>query len=1015
MTTTPTETTAALDDLLNDLMQPPRIPRATYRLQFNADFTFADAQALVDYLDALGISHIYTSPLFKPRTGSTHGYDIVDYNEFNPVLGSEAASAADAFNALSAALRERDMGLILDIVPNHMGVNTENAWWMDVLKHGPASEYAHYFDIDWQPRNRALDNKVLLPILGDHFGRILEAGELQVVYWHGDFYVHYYEHQLPLSPDSYGLILRMVRRYLLEHNQHEPWVEMSLSSVIHSLDYMPHFARLDDESLTVRRREQTIVRWRLLELFDKSAAFRDAQAAAIAELNGHPDDPSSYDPLDDILQAQPYRLSYWRVATDEINYRRFFDINDMAAVRIEAPDVFADTHRLALRLIAEGRVNGLRVDHPDGLWNPEGYFWELQEAYLSACIAHELGAEAARLAPVRDRLHTLRQTQPERAEWPLYVLVEKILSSTEPLPYDWAVHGTTGYDFMYAVNNLFVDMQHEDSINTLYTDFIATPLAFAELIDYTKKQVMSQSLTSEIESRAAELDRLVERHRRYQGFTRNSIAYGLSEIIAALPIYRTYISGPTNVDERDQTYIEAAVEVAKTRNPMTPNSVFDFLRDVLLFRNWQDFDEDTRADLREFVMKFQQITGPVMAKSVEDTAFYIYNRMTSLNEVGGHPERFGASVQDFHEHNQHKAFPYAMLSTSTHDTKRSEDVRMRISVLSEVPDQWALMLTQWATINEALKTIVNGQPAPTANDEYLLYQTLIGSYPSVALDETEMQTYIERIEAYMLKAINEAKQNSNWVNPNEAYAQAVRDFVRSVLTNPAFRDAFEPFQRWVAYFGRFNSLSQTLLKLTARGIPDIYQGNELWDFSMVDPDNRRPVDFVRRHAILTDIQQNERGSRQDFASALLVDAENGAIKLYTTYRTLSYRRQHEALFREGDYIPLAVHGERSEHVCAFIRQYTWVDEGAAPEAAQTQAALIMVPRLPVGLVDAESKPPLGPDVWRDTRVLLPDSLPDKLRNIFTHETPQVKAHDAARVLYVGDVLTLYPLALLTAQ
>ncbi len=961
----------SLREILDDLSKSPRIPRATYRVQLGEQVPFAAAQELIPYLDALGVSDFYASPLFKPRTGSTHGYDTVDYNQFNPVLGTE-----EDFDAFAAALAEYDMGLLLDIVPNHMGVNTENVWWTDVLKQGPSSDYARYFDINWQPPNRAMDDKVLLPILGDQYGRILEAGELELVYWHGDFYMHYYEHQFPITPKSYGRILAQVEELLAEEMEEEDdaWLPLELASIVHSLTFLPAYNQTDPESIEVRRREELIIRRRLLNLFEKSERFRKTLDAALAIINGTPDDPESFDTLDELLSEQPYRLAYWRVATDEINYRRFFDINDMAAIRVENAQVFADMHRLAMRLMAEGKVSGLRIDHPDGLWDPEGYFWRLQAAYMEAASAYRLEASstdgALNLADeVAVRLYALREDADQEANWPFYVLVEKILSESEPMPPSWACHGTTGYDFMYAVNNLFVYSAHEPEFDDLYAAFTDETTPFHELIDRTKKLVMTQSLTSEIDARSAELALIVDQNRRYRDFTQNSLAFGLSEFIAALDVYRTYIVGPDDVSERDRAYIEQAINQAMHRNPLVPSSVFEFLRDTLLMQNFDEFDPEFRPDLREFVMKFQQITGPVMAKSVEDTAFYIYNRLVSLNEVGGHPNRFGLAVDEFHAYNRNKPYPNTMLSSSTHDTKRSEDVRARINVLSELPDEWRTALDQWQSLAIGAKTDVGGELAPSRNDEYLLYQTMLGAYdPRVDDDES----FIARIVGYMHKAINEAKVHSNWVNPNDAYAQAVTDFVTAIWQDADFRTAFDAFHTRVAYFGRFNSLAQQLLKLTSPGVPDIYQGTELWDFSLVDPDNRRPVDFVQRFALLRQLEEEDRADRSALAQRLLDEADSGAIKLYLTYRLLQYRRDHETLFRAGEYLPVAVAGPLADHVCAFARRY------------EKSAVLVVIPLFTALLSDGAMQPPVG-ELWRNTTLVLPAGIKGKAENLLTGE------------------------------
>ena len=983
-----TDQTITLEMQIDEAVKPPRIPRATYRLQFSPHFSFADAEALVDYLNDLGISELYSSPLFKPRSNSAHGYDIVDYNQFNERIGG-----AEGFEALVDTLKQYNIGLLLDVVPNHMGVNTENAWWMDVLKHGPSSPYAPYFDIDWRPVNRALDDKVLLPILGDHFGRVLEAGQLELVYWHGDFYVHYYEHQFPITPEAYDVILQAVYDELVQE-PHEEWVEMELASVITALEHMPAYNTKDEDQLTVRRREQVILRWRLLGLFDKSEEFRNALDKAMKTFNGDPDEPASYDALDALLYRQPYRLSYWRVASDEINYRRFFDINDMAAIRIEEPHVFSDTHRLTLRLLAEGKVSGLRIDHPDGLWNPQTYFMQLQQEYAIARLRNNLEDADNYRGRVEERLATLAALQVQPAPWPLYVLVEKILTETEPLPPTWAVYGTTGYDFMNVANQLFVDSSNQVDFDTLYADFTEQIISFYDLTDATKKLVMNQSLTSEIDARSAQLARIVEKNRLYRGFTRNSLAFAMSKIIAGLPIYRTYITGPGTISERDRFYIEQAVQLAKERNPLMPGSLFEFLGETLLLDNLQDFDEEQRADLREFVMKFQQITGPVMAKSVEDTAFYVYNRLVSLNEVGGHPEHFGISVEDFHQHHVEKGLPYSMLSTSTHDTKRSEDIRARINVLSEMPTAWQQAIYHWSVINTSARTLIDEESAPARNDEYLLYQTLIGAFPN---EYDDLSDFKERIIGYMHKAINEAKQHSNWLNPNTDYAESITRFVNHTLDDETFMQAFMPFQRRVSFFGRFNSLSQVLLKLTVPGIPDIYQGNEMWNFSLVDPDNRRPVDFDKRRALLADLKARAEADAGALARELVDDAESGAIKMYLTYRALHFRRDNEELFQTGTYVPLIVTGEKAQHVCAFLRQ------------GEDTTALVIVPRLVVGLTKGEEIAPVGAEVWGDTALDIPDDL-TTFTNVYTGAElavtdGQVKLAEALATFPVGLFVT----------
>lgn len=981
-------TTQDITLLIENIMQDIRIPRATYRLQFNANFTLNDALELVDYLVDLGISDVYASPIFKPRRGSTHGYDIVDYSQFNDVIGG-----AEAFYRLTDTLNERGMGLLMDIVPNHMGVNTENAWWTDVLKNGPSSAYANYFDIDWRPRNRALDDKVMQPILGDHYGRVLEAGEFEIVYWHGDFYLHYYEHQFPITPETYVEILQLVYQEFLSSAAHNRDDEMELLSIITALNYLPPYSTQDPVAIMERRREQGIIRRRFLALFEGSAGLREAINRALETLNGDPQDPGSFDMLDRILRQQPYRLSFWRVAADEINYRRFFDINDMAAIRIEDEAVFNDTHQFALQLLAEGRVSGLRIDHPDGLWNPRAYFIQLQEAYVRKRVELALEDGQHEGGNIRERLNQIAALErPEHRAWPLYVIVEKILSETEPLPRSWAVYGTTGYDFLNLVNNLFVQSDHEDAFSALYSSFIDDAMDFASLTDYTKNLIMTEALTSEIDARSSELARIVEETRRYRGYTRNSLAFGLREITAALPIYRTYITGPGDVSERDSHYIEAAVQTAKARNPLTPSGLFDFLGETLLMRNITEFSEKQRPAVREFVLKFQQITGPVMAKSVEDTAFYIYNRLVSLNEVGGHPTQFGNAPQDFHDHNLSNEYRYTMLSSSTHDTKRSEDTRARINVLSEMPERWERHINRWSQINAVHKTDLDEVAAPSANDEYLLYQTLIGTYLGNNDD-----AYAQRIIQYMRKAVNEAKVHSNWINQNDAYHAATEAFIRAVLADDAFMTSFEPLQETVDYFSRYNSLAQTLLKYTAPGVPDLYWGTELWDYSLVDPDNRRPVDWIQRNDLLQDIKSREVADRAALASDLLENSATGAIKLYITYRTLNFRREKEPLFKDGDYIPLEVTGDHADHICAYLR------------ILEHDLVLVIVPRLVYTLMNAEPQAPIGEAAWGDTALTLPENVMfTALTNLFTGESI-ASQHSLA----VADLLATFPVGLFT--
>ncbi|MEI7770517.1 MAG: malto-oligosyltrehalose synthase [Chloroflexales bacterium] len=948
------------------------MPRATYRLQLNAGFTFADAARVIAYLDDLGVSTAYASPMLTPRAGSTHGYDITDHGTLNPDLGGE-----DGFERLSAALRSRAMGLILDVVPNHMGIgDLRNGWWSDVLENGPSSIYAGYFDIDWAPVSAPLRGKVLLPVLGDQYGEVLERGEIQLRYADGAFSVAYWEHRFPLSPHSYSDLLTHRLEQLIADLGADSQDVIELQSIITSVKYLPPRTEADPERIAERNREKEIVKRRLGQLYQTSQPLRQAIEITLAEYNGDPRDPHSFDLLDGLLEQQPYRLAFWRVATEEINYRRFFDINDLAAIRVELPGVFDATHRLIFRLLAEGRASGLRIDHPDGLWDPAGYFRQLQARAL---------ASVGR---------------------PIYIVVEKILSLGESLPEDWAVSGTTGYDFLNELNGIFVDQAARRTLDRLYADVAGPQPAYANLANSKKKEIMLVSLASEINALSHALDQLTEHNRRYRDFTLNSLTFAIREVIACLPIYRTYITGPDTITQRDVRYIEAAVREARRRNPRTAAAIFDFLCDTLTLRNLGSFAAEAREDVLRFVMKFQQISGPVMAKGVEDTSFYVYNRLVSLNEVGGHPEHFGDTLGGLHQRAAARAarWPQAMLASTTHDTKRSEDVRARINVISELPREWRQLVTRWGRLNAAKRAEGEAGPMPSRNDEYLLYQTLVGAWPEIAGPASVPAGFKERIAAYMEKATREAKVHTSWINPSPGYDAAVQGFVAEILNgrrSRAFIESIGAFSRKVAFFGRINSLAQTLIKLTAPGVPDIYQGSELWDLSLVDPDNRRPVDYGLRAQILAELREREgAGDLAGLAVELLEQAGDGRIKLYLTERALGLRRERPALFAEGGYTPLEAVGEKAEHVAAFSRRLSDAE------------AISVAPRLSLRLACGEQRPPLG-ELWGETWLPLPGvAAGTAYTNILTGEVLAAQERDNATGLAMRDALAIFPVALL---
>lgn len=962
-----------------------RQPSATYRLQLGGQLTVRAAQELVPYLHELGISDCYLSPLLLPRAGSSHGYDICDHNQINPSLGDETDVIA-----LSQALHERGMGLILDVVPNHMGINdTRNTWWMDVLENGPGSRYASFFDIDWQPVRPELHNKVLLPILGDQYGDVLERGELQLTFNDGAFCIHYYDVTLPVAPRSYSHILgHALGALVAELGESHPDVQQ-LQSILTAIGYLPPRVALPPERLAERNREKEVIKRRIAALAEQSPAVLIAIDEAVRIFNGNAGDPGSFDLLHALLEDQPYRPAFWRVAAEEINYRRFFDINELAALRVERPEVFEATHRLVFRLVADGHVTGLRIDHPDGLYDPAAYFRRLQQAY----------AEATNSGEASDK--------------PLYVVAEKILAQGEALPSSWLVDGTTGYDFLHVVNGLFVAAENAALFDQIYGQFADTHTTFHTLTNQTKKMIMLISLASELNELSFQLEQIAEKNRRYRDFTLNSLTFALREVLACLPVYRTYIDGPDDVSDRETRAVEFAVAEARGRNPRTAAAVFDFLRDTLLLRNIGQFQPVDQPRLVHFVMKFQQLSGPVMAKGVEDTAFYRYNRLVSLNEVGGHPEQFGTSVAAFHRHNRDRqhTWPGTMLASSTHDTKRSEDLRARISVLSELPHDWQAALERWSARNADKKSLVDGQPMPDRNDEYLLYQTLIGAWPLDALDADGRRPlpddFCERIAAYMHKATKEAKVHTSWINPNQAYDAALRRFVLGVLADSSFRNDLLPMARRAAYIGQFNALGQTLLKLTAPGVPDIYQGNELWDLSLVDPDNRRPVDYALRRELLADVRGRAEQSGDNGAAlaAELMDTwQDGRIKLYLTWRALQMRRQYPDLFAEGAYSPLEAIGDMHENVCAFQR--------SCAEAA----LLAVVPRLVARLTDGGKRPPVGTAVWHDTWLVLPESEAGRhYRNVLTGERLRVGERNGQHGVALSALCRVFPVALLVRE
>ena len=944
----------------------PVIPRATYRVQLNAGFTFSDATAIVPYLAALGVSHVYCAPYFRARSGSAHGYDVVDHNSFNPEIGDQ-----EDFERFVAALRDHDMGHIVDIVPNHVGIlGTDNDWWMDLLENGESSAYAGFFDIDWAPSNLDRAHKVLVPVLADPYATALERGELRLRFERdsGSFAVFYGPHRFPLDPRTYPRVLDRVAA-LVSNSE--------LENIRRAFAALPDRRTPTAEQVAERSREKAAHQQRLAALAARDSAVGTALEVAVRSFTGTAAEPASFDALHELLELQAFHLAYWRVASEDINYRRFFDVNDLAALRVENEAVFEVTHRLVLQLIGAGKIDGLRIDHIDGLYDPASYLRRLQQRI------REVTGNA----------------------WPraLYVVVEKISLSFEHLPDEWPVHGETGYHFANVVNRMLIDAATRTRMERVYRTLTGESLEARDVAYQSQQLILRRSLASELNVATNQLARIARSDRSTRDFTFNNLRHALAEVIACFPVYRTYIAD--TVADSDRRYIEWAIAAARRRRAASEAPVFDFVRAALLLQLPAASDTQLRAH-RAFVMKFQQITAPITAKGIEDTALYRYNLLLALNEVGGEPGLYGGGgVRAFHADAEYRSrhWPHEMLATSTHDTKRSEDVRARLAVLSEMTTPWRDAVRRWMQINRTRKREVDGAAAPDSNDEYHFYQTLIGSWPLPEPDATGMTEYRARIEAYMIKAVREAKVHTSWTETGVAYEEALLQFVHSALEprdGNLFLADFLTFWRPVARFGLFNSLSQTLCKLTAPGVPDIYQGNELWDFSLVDPDNRRPVDYRRRGELLAKL---DREAPHLDVGELLEHPEDGRCKLLLTWRALQLRRAQPELFSDGDYRRLRVHGSRAHYLCAFARR------------CARRTVVVIAPRLYRRLLGDPARLPLGSGVWENTLIELPPDgrLRGPLRNVLDGTELHTVSHGEGLAIAAAEALARFPVALLS--
>jgi (1->4)-alpha-D-glucan 1-alpha-D-glucosylmutase len=948
----------------------PVVVRATYRLQLHRDFRFADATALIPYLDALGVSHVYCSPYLRARPGSHHGYDIVDHSSLNPEIGTR-----DDFERLVRTLERYGMSHLCDVVPNHMGImGADNGWWMDVLENGPASRYADYFDIDWEPLDRDMTGRILVPVLGAPYGVVLENGELRLTFEpdRGSFAVRYFEHRFPIDPRERATIIE--RALAACDASLPPRQAVSVATIVARLRGLPARTDPDPDRIAQRRRDAAELSARTAEL----AAANPPLAAAIARVCEQYSGADGIETLHALLEQQAYRLAYWRVASDEINYRRFFDIQDLAALRTENEEAFDATHAFVLELAARGEIEGFRIDHPDGLYDPEQYFERLRRRY------GEL-VGVANAAP--------------------YVVIEKIRAPHERLPASWAIHGDTGYAFANAVNGVFVDTAAKSRVDRAWRAFVGDEAATFEEAAYRGKRiVMRSSLAAELAVLANRATRIARADRRTRDFTQNALREAIAETVAHFPVYRSYVT-ERGASEQDRRYVEWAIGRAKRRARSSDAAIFDFLARLMIGEPAPGL-ADLRALYVTFAMRVQQFTAPVAAKGIEDTAFYTFNRLMSLNDVGGDPDRFGMTVRAFHRAASERAQRWrgTLIATSTHDNKRSEDVRARIDVISEMPAAWRLAARRWSRMNRTHKRVVDDRPAPSRNDEYLLYQTLVGSLPAVDVDASALAAYRERIVAYMTKAAREAKVNTAWMTINEEYEKALASFVEAVLRppgeSPFFDDliaALPPF----AWFGLLNTLSMSLLKFTQPGVPDIYQGCEILDFSLVDPDNRRPVDFALRREQLMSLRALADCEHPELAHSvrgLFATPYDGRAKLWVALRALGLRREHPKLFSDGDYRSLDAAGARAKHLVAYARRHG--RDGALVIAGRLYASLGLQP----GVL------PVGRAAWVDTTIDV-GQIPrgTALRNVLTGETWDVEGER----LQVADACANFPVALFT--
>jgi (1->4)-alpha-D-glucan 1-alpha-D-glucosylmutase len=944
-------------------MLAAHVPSSTYRIQLNQGFRFVDALKILDYLQILGISDLYLSPVLASRKGSSHGYDVIDPSRLDPDLGTE-----EEFAALQNELQNRGMGLLLDIVPNHMAASAENPWWMDILENGAQSAFAAFFDVDWNSYAPGLQGRILLPILGRPFGEALDCGELKLVYNDGRFFIQYFESIFPLSPRSYYSVLNHRLETLKETLGEENGAYYEYSGILAATLELARGDRRSADSAAERRMRFESARERLRMLVNSNTGIARLIQDNIADINGKEGDPGSLGMLQRLLAEQNYKLAFWQNLNETINYRRFFTIADLVGVRVEDPIVFEATHGYILRLVARNPSAGLRIDHIDGLRDPLTYLNRLQE----------------RLA-----------TDETKSDRPNYVIVEKILARHEHLPEDWPVSGTTGYDYTNQANGVFVNPEGAHQIEEIYSNFINRRQDFADVLYQKKKLVMNTLLAVEMRTLGRHLMELASLDRYARELDGARLREALIEVTACMNVYRTYTRNMELRPEEIQ-YIEGALSAARARAAHISHGYFNFIREVLLLLNPPHVLPDQREMRLGFVMRWQQFTGPIVAKGFEDTALYVYHPLLSLNEVGGNPRPAEAATrEEFYRFLQERQqrWPGTLDATSTHDTKRSEDVRARLNVLSEIPSEWEDHLKRWSLWNGKHKINIAGQTAPDSNEEYFFYQTLLGVWP---LQESASENLLQRVQEHLIKAIREAMVHTRWTRPNEQHEDALRKFAERVIceNNREFLRDFHEFHEKIAYYGMINGLSQVLLKIASPGVADFYQGSELWDLRLVDPDNRGQIDFAKSMAALKTIA-SESGSIGRSVRDLVTHWQDGRVKLYLIWKALNFRRAQPDLFLRSDFVPLESTGCYAENVVGFVRRTV------------TSSVLVAVPRWLSRIRSGGQQ-----FDWCDTRLRLPPGSASRWNHILGPGFAAAQNGNGEPCLMADDLFRDFPVALL---